>query len=89
MAEKDMTEKALEAFNDVFADIINNLVFHGQIRVRRMNWNRGGNAPSTSAKKHCGNRSGIPLNTGRIRTSASLTSGWKTKQKRRTTCRFG
>lgn len=34
MAEKDMTEKALEAFNDVFADIINNLVFHGQIRVR-------------------------------------------------------
>lgn len=33
MAEKDMTEKALEAFNDVFADILNNLLFHGQKRI--------------------------------------------------------
>lgn len=33
MAEKDMTEKALEAFNDVFADIINNLLFHGRKRI--------------------------------------------------------
>lgn len=30
MAEKDMTEKALEAYNDVFADIVNTLVFHGK-----------------------------------------------------------
>ncbi len=33
MAEKDMTEKALEAFNDVFADIVNNLLFHGRKRL--------------------------------------------------------
>ena len=28
-----MTEKALEAYNDVFADIVNNLVFHGRQEV--------------------------------------------------------
>ena len=33
MAGKDMTEKALEAYNDVFADIVNNLVFHGRQEV--------------------------------------------------------
>ena len=29
MAEKDVTEKILEAYNDVFADIVNVLLFHG------------------------------------------------------------
>jgi hypothetical protein len=33
MAEKDMTEKMLEDYNDVFADIMNVLVFHGERRV--------------------------------------------------------
>ena len=30
MAEKDITEKTLEAFNDVFADIVNGLLFKGR-----------------------------------------------------------
>ncbi len=30
MAEKDMTEKTLEAYNDVFADILNVLLFNGK-----------------------------------------------------------
>ena len=30
MAEKDIAEKALEAYNDVFADIVNGLLFHGE-----------------------------------------------------------
>ena len=30
MAEKDITEKTLEAFNDVFADIVNGLLFQGR-----------------------------------------------------------
>lgn len=30
MAEKDMTEKTLEAYNDVFADILNVLLFGGK-----------------------------------------------------------
>ena len=30
MAEKDITSKTLEAFNDVFADIVNGLLFHGK-----------------------------------------------------------
>lgn len=30
MAEKDITEKTLEAFNDVFADIVNGLLFKGE-----------------------------------------------------------
>lgn len=33
MAEKDMTEKALEAYNDVFADIVNVLLFQGMPRI--------------------------------------------------------
>ncbi len=33
MGEKDITEKALISFNDVFADIVNNLVFGGQKRI--------------------------------------------------------
>ena len=30
MAEKDMTEKTLESYNDVFADIANVLLFQGE-----------------------------------------------------------
>ena len=30
MADKDMTEKTLEAYNDVFADIVNGLLFKGE-----------------------------------------------------------
>ena len=29
MGEKDMTERTLEAYNDVFADIVNVLLFKG------------------------------------------------------------
>ena len=34
MAQKDLTEKTLEAYNDVFSDIINVLVFHGKPIVK-------------------------------------------------------
>lgn len=34
MAEKDIAEKTLEAYNDVFADIINVLLFDGEKRVK-------------------------------------------------------
>ncbi len=30
MAEKDITEKILADYNDVFADIVNVLLFHGE-----------------------------------------------------------
>ena len=30
LGEKDMTQKSLEAFNDVFADIVNGLLFQGE-----------------------------------------------------------
>lgn len=33
MAEKDITEKMLEAYNDVFADIVNVLLFDGKREV--------------------------------------------------------
>ena len=33
MAEKDFRKKRLEDFDDVFADIINGLLFHGEKRV--------------------------------------------------------
>lgn len=34
MAEKDIAEKTLEAYNDVFADIVNVLLFNGEQHVR-------------------------------------------------------
>lgn len=34
MAQKDITEKILEAYNDVFADIVNVLLFHGEEVVK-------------------------------------------------------
>ena len=34
MGAKDITEKALEAYNDVFADIINVLLFNGEQIVK-------------------------------------------------------
>jgi len=35
LAEKDITEKTLESFNDVFADIINGLLFNGEQVLRQ------------------------------------------------------
>jgi len=34
MAEKDIAEKTLEAYNDVFADIVNVLLFQGRDLVK-------------------------------------------------------
>ena len=34
MGDKDLTEKILEDYNDVFADIINVLLFNGQQKVK-------------------------------------------------------
>lgn len=34
MAEKDMVEKTLEAYNDVFADIVNVLLFNGKEKIK-------------------------------------------------------
>ena len=36
MGEKDITEKILEDHNDVFADIINGLVFAGEQKITGM-----------------------------------------------------
>ena len=34
MGEKDITEKILEDYNDIFADIVNVLVFKGKQRIK-------------------------------------------------------
>lgn len=34
MSEKDIAEKTLEAYNDVFADIVNGLLFDGKEVVK-------------------------------------------------------
>ncbi len=41
MGKKDMTEKALLSFNDVFADIMNNILFHGKQVVREGDLEQG------------------------------------------------
>ena len=38
MGEKDIAEKILLAYNDVFSDIINVLLFGGQEIIRKMIW---------------------------------------------------
>ena len=35
MGIKDLTEKILEDYNDIFADIVNVLVFKGKQRIKR------------------------------------------------------
>lgn len=35
MGTKDLTEKVLEAYNDVFADIVNVLLFDGKRRLKK------------------------------------------------------
>ena len=69
MSEKDMTEKALEAYNDVFADIVNNLIFMESHMSRRKIWNRGGSVPFIRVKKLSGNRNVTFPSIGRKRTS--------------------
>ena len=39
--KKDATEKALEAYNDVFADIVNVLIYNGQEVVREEELEQG------------------------------------------------
>ena len=34
MAEKDLSEKILISYNDVFADIVNGLIFDGKDRIK-------------------------------------------------------
>ncbi len=34
MGEKDISEKLLEDYNDIFADIVNALVFNGEQRIK-------------------------------------------------------
>ena len=34
MAEKDILEKSLCSYNDVFSDIVNNLLFSGEERIK-------------------------------------------------------
>ena len=34
MAQKDITQKILEAYNDVFADIVNVLLFNGEKQIQ-------------------------------------------------------
>ena len=40
MSDKDITEKLLESYNDVFADIVNVLLFDGRQLVREDKWKR-------------------------------------------------
>ena len=44
MAEKDLTEKILEDYNDVFADIVNGLIFEGKSVVKEEDLRQGRSA---------------------------------------------
>lgn len=88
MTEKDITEKALEAFNDVFADIINNLLFQGQKRILEQDLEQGRERSVYKGEKSLRNRNGTPPNTGKKVISASPISALKMKRKQNQTCRF-
>lgn len=89
MAEKDMTEKALEAFNDVFADIINSLVFHGRKQILEDELEQGRERSVYQGENLCGSRKGTHQSSGRNIISVSLISALKMKQKQRMICRCG
>lgn len=47
MGEKDIIEKKLEAYNDVFADIVNALLFNGERVISRRIWRISRQLPDT------------------------------------------
>ena len=59
MAEKDIAEKTLEAYNDVFADIINVLLFNGEQQVKEDELEEESPNSAIKRKGNCARRRGM------------------------------
>ena len=55
MAEKDIVEKTLEAYNDVFADIVNVLLLMEKNTFRRKIWRMHFHVLIIRRRENCGN----------------------------------
>ena len=84
--KKDMTEKALIAYNDVFADIVNNLLFNGRKVISENELEKGRERSAYLGEKGFGNRNGIFPNFGRRKTYGFLILELKTKANRIMIC---
>ena len=95
MAEKDTTEKILEAYNDVFSDIVNVLLFHGEEVLKpeeledqapRSYYKADGKIHKQMARSM--RSRGMLPSAGRKNRSVWLVSAWKIKRVRTRICRF-
>ena len=95
MGEKDITEKILEDYNDVFADIINGLLFQGEQRVlpeTLENISVHSQYKADDEKMQmipcCMRRSVMWQNTGKKKKYSLQSVGLKIRVGLRKTCRF-
>lgn len=68
MGEKDAAEKTLESYNDVFADIVNGLLFNGKqvVKENELKAESENSIYKTRRMENCMSRKGMLQNTGRM-----------------------
>mgnify|MGYP007107748300 FL=1 len=91
MGEKDLTEKILEDYNDVFADIMNALVFKGKDVVHPdslRNSSVHSQYKASDQKLHEMNWSVMSQNIGWMEMSGSPYVAWKIRLKSKSLCHF-
>ena len=87
MAEKDITEKNLEALNDVFADIVNVLLFKGERLVQEDELEADTTKSMFKADGKIHEQSATCQNSGRMAKFASQFSESKIRPYRMPICR--
>ena len=89
MGEKDTTEKILADYNDVFADIINGLVFKGEQKVTPESLeNISTRSVYKGRKNKLHEQERISSNSGKSVILNLPYMAWKIKLYRRNICRF-
>lgn len=87
MAEKDITEKILESYNDVFSDIVNVLLFDGKQVLSPDELEDQTPDPSTKQTAKYGKLNGMLPSVGKTAMSESPASGLKTRRSLTLICR--
>ena len=87
MCKKDITEKNLEAWNDVFADIVNVLLFKGENLVKEADLEADTKASMLKATATFMNRSATSQSSGKTAKYESPSLALKTRRHKTTTCR--
>lgn len=86
MAGKDLSEKKLEDYNDVFADILNTLLFKKDLILPSLLEDGPSESVYKAAEKICVDSTGIHLNIIKRQALCLLVLEWKMKLKKKITC---